>query len=359
MEGSVFEIAGIGDDARRLPRCLGAPAPGARRGRGRRAARHGAAARAPADLHRRQAHRAARAAGRQRRRAGHRRRPRRQDHLPRPRPDRGLPDRPAARARAGRRLRTPPRGGDDRDLRRLRRGHRARPRPQRRLAPRRRAAPGAQGRRDRAARRPGRDHARHRTQLRRGPGVVRPVRPLRHRRRRASPRSASRPAARSACPRCCRSCRRGWPSCSPGRRTPRRRTTSPGPTRPRGSPGSSWSAPSGDPADPARLLRDGVVDPLAGLPVGDGRARGGRQRVRRRHRRRLRAARRRAAPQRSGRRGAGRVRHRRRPDTAGAVRAGHRRRPGRPGSTTSASASSWCPARALWPPPSPAPSTPG
>ena len=52
---------------------------------------------------------------------------------------------------------------------------------------------------------------------------------------------------------------------------------------------------------------------------------------------RVRAARRRAAPQRAGRRGAGRVRHRRRPDTSGAVRAGHRRRPGRPGSTTSAS----------------------
>ena len=49
---------------RRLPRGLGAPAPGARRGRGRRAPRHRAAARAPADLHRRQAHRAARAARR-------------------------------------------------------------------------------------------------------------------------------------------------------------------------------------------------------------------------------------------------------------------------------------------------------
>ena len=36
---------------------------------------------------------------------------------------------------------------------------------------------------------------------------------------------------------------RGSPSCSPGRRTPRHRTTSPAPTRPRGSPGSSWSGP--------------------------------------------------------------------------------------------------------------------
>ena len=106
------------------------------------------------------------------------------------------------------------------------------------------AAPGAQGRRDRAPRRPGRDHARDRTQLRRGPVVVRPVHPLRHRRRRghhAQPRD--RPPGRR-CPRCCRSCRRGSPSCSPGRRTPLHLTTSPAPTRPRGSPGSSWSVRS-------------------------------------------------------------------------------------------------------------------
>ena len=60
---------------------------------------HRAAARAPAGVHRRQAHRAARAAGR-RRRPGDRRRPRRQDHLPRPGPAGRLPDRPAARPRA-------------------------------------------------------------------------------------------------------------------------------------------------------------------------------------------------------------------------------------------------------------------
>ncbi len=76
----------------------------------------------------------------------------------------------------------------------------------------------------------------------------------------------------------------------------------------------------------ARLLRHGVVDPLAGVAVGDGRARGGRQRLRRRDRRCLRPPRRRAAPQRAGRRGPGGVRHRRRPDPAGAVRAGHRPR---------------------------------
>ena len=69
-----------------------------------------------------------------RRHAGHRGRPRRQDHLPRPRPAGRLPDRPAARPRPRRRLRAPPRGGTDRRLHRPRRRHGARPRSQRRLA---------------------------------------------------------------------------------------------------------------------------------------------------------------------------------------------------------------------------------
>ena len=66
--------------------------------------------------------------------------------------------------------------------------------------------------------------------------LVRPVRALRHRRRRRHDAAASRPAGRSAYPRCCRSCRRGWRSCSPGRRTPRRRTTSRAPTRRQAEP---------------------------------------------------------------------------------------------------------------------------
>ena len=47
---------------------------------------------------------------------------------------------------------------------------------------------GAQGRRDRHPGQPRRDDARLRAQLRRRPRLVRPVRALRHRRRRASPR---------------------------------------------------------------------------------------------------------------------------------------------------------------------------
>ena len=145
---------------------------------------HRAAARAPAGLHRRQAHRAPRAAGR-RRRPGARRRPGRQDHLPRPGPAGRLPDRAAARPRPGRRLRAPRRGGPHRRVRRPRRHHRPGPRPQRRLdrrpttrGPERKVA--ALG--IRVSR--GRDDARVRDQLRRRPGLVRPVRAVRHRRRR-------------------------------------------------------------------------------------------------------------------------------------------------------------------------------
>ncbi len=64
---------------------------------------------------------AARASARPGGRRGDRRRPRRQDHLPRPRPAGRLPDRATARPRAGRRLRAPGRGGPDPGLRRPRR----------------------------------------------------------------------------------------------------------------------------------------------------------------------------------------------------------------------------------------------
>ena len=119
---------------------------------------------------------------------GHRGRPRRQDHLPRAGPARGLPDRPAARARAGRRLRPPPRGGDDRHLRATSAwSPRGSPAAAASGSAPTTAAPGAQGRRHRAAGQPRRDHARHRAQLRRGPRLVRPVRA-----RAASPTPASR-----------------------------------------------------------------------------------------------------------------------------------------------------------------------
>ncbi len=88
MDALTFEHVGFGDravdynDAWALQRAITR--------RSSRSTRHRAAARAPARLHRRPAHRAAGAAAR--RHAGHRRRPRRQDHLPRPRPAGRLPD---------------------------------------------------------------------------------------------------------------------------------------------------------------------------------------------------------------------------------------------------------------------------
>ena len=88
----------------------------------------------PSGLHRRQAHRAGGPAAR--RHAGGRRRPRRQDHLARPRPAGRLPDPQAARP--GRRGRPTCAGLEqtaDRRLRRLRRGRRPGRRPQRRLGP--------------------------------------------------------------------------------------------------------------------------------------------------------------------------------------------------------------------------------
>ena len=77
-----------------------------------------------------------------------------------------------------------------------------------------------------------------------------------------------------------------------------------------------------DPTHPLRHVRDGLLDPLAGLAVGAADARARRQRLRRSRRRRLRAARRRAAPQRPRRRPARDRRHRGRPDAAGALRPG-------------------------------------
>ena len=169
---------------RRLPRGLGAAATGARPGRGRRPAAHRPAARAPAGLHRRQAH-------------DPHERPADPGGAPVIDVDRGgkitfhgpgqlvgypivaLPDhvkvvdyvRRVEEALIGvcrdlgvETARVPGRSGvwlraDDRGAR-------------------------AQGRRDRHPRQPGRDHARLRPQLRRGPRLVRPVRALRHRRRR-------------------------------------------------------------------------------------------------------------------------------------------------------------------------------
>ena len=100
-----------GDAALEYAAGVAAAARPARRPRGRPHRGHGPAAGAPAGLHRGPAHRAPRApAGRHARR---RRRPRRQDHVPRPRPAGGLPHREAALARARRRLRPPDRGGPD------------------------------------------------------------------------------------------------------------------------------------------------------------------------------------------------------------------------------------------------------
>ena len=101
---------------RRLPRGVGAAARDPRRGGRRQPPGHGDPARARVGLHRRQAHGAARAPAR--RHAGHRRRPRRQDHLARPRPAGRLSDREAAGVRRCRRLRTSARRGPDPHLRR-------------------------------------------------------------------------------------------------------------------------------------------------------------------------------------------------------------------------------------------------
>ncbi len=218
----------------------------------RRPARHRAAARAPAGLHRRQAHRAARAAARPGRRARHRRRPRRQDHLPRPRPAGRLPDRHAARPRQGRRLRAPGRGGADPRLRRPRRHHRPGPRPQRRLAARRRP-------------RPERKVAALGIRVSRGVtmhgfalncdvdlGWYDRFVPVRHRRRRghlAEPRARPR---RHASPRCCRCVERHLrelPRLGAVRRDARLRAAPR--ARRDGTRGSSCSLPDGAPPGPA------------------------------------------------------------------------------------------------------------
>ncbi len=93
-----------------------------------RASRHRArrahAPRAPLRLHRGPAHPARGPPGR--RHPRRRRRPRRADHLARPRPARRLPDPRARRAVRRRRPRAPPRGGAHRRVRRLRPGDRAR-----------------------------------------------------------------------------------------------------------------------------------------------------------------------------------------------------------------------------------------
>ncbi len=107
--------------------------------------------------------------------------------------------------------------------------HRPGPRPQRRVAACRQSRSRAQGRRARHPGQPRGHHARLRAQLRRRPCVVRTLRPLRHRRRRRHHAQRRSSAAGSRWRRCCRrydsTSRTTWP----GRRTPRRRTTTLGP----------------------------------------------------------------------------------------------------------------------------------
>ena len=170
---------------RRLPRRLGAAAPGPCAGRGGRPAAHRPAARAPAGLHRRQAHRRPTSAP------------------PTPAARRSSTSTAAARSPStGRASWSATRSSALPDhvkvvdyVRRVEEAligvcrdlgvETARvPGPQRRLAAGRRPRPRAQGRRDRHPGQPGGGHARLRPQLRRRPRLVRPVRAVRHRRRR-------------------------------------------------------------------------------------------------------------------------------------------------------------------------------
>ena len=114
-------------------------------------------------------------------------------------------------------------------------------------------APGAQGRRDRAAR-AGRGHAaRVRAQLRSRPGRVRQDRAVRHHRRRGHARCPRSSAARSRSTSCASPPRPRWPTpWTAGCRWPSTRSPGPGPGRPgpaaaplpglsrRPSPGLSW-----------------------------------------------------------------------------------------------------------------------
>ena len=147
------------------------------------------------------------------------------------------------------------------------------------------------------------------------------------------------------------------------RRRRRRRATWCPPTAPdrTSAPPTTLGAPHDlhDPTDAAGHLRDGVLDALDRVAVGHAHARARRQRVRRGGDRRLRPARRRAAPQRPRRRGAGRSSRPRRTRRPACWPARGRRRPARRSSTSPPSASTSCPAPGRWPPPSPAPSTPG
>ncbi len=196
---------------------MGRPAQNTRPTSRRQDQRHDPATSALTRLHRREANRATRTSLPCRRRPGHRRRSRREDHMARAWTARRLPDRQARRPRRRRRLR-PPRGATaHRRVRRTRSRHHPgggtqrrldtgrRPRRSRRRHPPyrthpRAVPPGPQGRSHRHPRRPGRDHARLRAQLRERPLLVHPDRALWDRRcggdvavRRAGP---SRPGRR-------------------------------------------------------------------------------------------------------------------------------------------------------------------
>src|SRR3954447_21984543 len=126
-------------------------------------------------------------------RACHRRRPRRPDHLARPRTADRLPDRAACRPGGRRRPRPPPRGRTHGGLHRARGPDVAHRGTQRGLGARRRARPGPQGRCHRRAGRARRHDARLRPQLRLRPRCVRRDRAVRHhRRRRHQPHPGSR-----------------------------------------------------------------------------------------------------------------------------------------------------------------------
>ena len=206
---------------RRLPRRLAAAARPGRRQGGRRP-RHAAAAGAPAGLHRRTAHRAARTAGRRHPRRRHR--PRRQDHLARARTTGRLSDHRAGRAARCGQLRSAPGGIADQGVRRPGPGHDPGRRPVRGVGAGRRRAARTQGRRHRRPGGAGDDAARVRAQLRLRPGRVRHHRAVRHRATPGSRRCPPNSAARSAST---RSARRSptpsatpWTACLPVTRAP-------------------------------------------------------------------------------------------------------------------------------------------
>lgn len=184
-ERTALRPPGVRRRRRRVRGSVAGAAPCARGPVPRRGARHLPAARTPAGLHRRPPHRRQRAPPRRHPRG--RRRPRRQDHLARPRPDRRLPDHEAPPPRRRGRPRPPAGGRADPGGRRLRPGDLAGGGAQRRVGAGRPrgAAPGRSdpGLRPAAGRRGVRPAAER-------PGV-RPPTPASAARTASSPRSAS------------------------------------------------------------------------------------------------------------------------------------------------------------------------